>query len=45
MEAQGWILTKEVVSITPEIRDGCEKWIEWANLNPEKVMPSIMAQK
>lgn len=38
-EAQGWILTKEVVLLTPKIRVKCERWVEWANSNPEKVMP------
>lgn len=38
-DAQGWIFTKEVMLLTPEIRAKCERWIEWANSNPEKVMP------
>ena len=42
-DAQGWILTKEVMLLTPEIRAKCEKWVEWANSNLEKVMPAIMS--
>ena len=42
-DAQGWILTKEVVLLTSEIRAKCERWVEWANSNPEKVMPAIMS--
>lgn len=38
-DAQGWIFTKEVMLLTPEIRAKCERWIEWANSNPGKVMP------
>lgn len=38
-DAQGWIFTKEVMLLTPEIRAKCERWIEWANSNLEKVMP------
>lgn len=43
-DTQGWILTKEVMLLTPEIRAKCEKWVEWANSNPEKVMPAITAE-
>ena len=35
-KADGYILTREVFYLTDEIRNKCEKWIEWANNTPEK---------
>lgn len=39
--ADGWINTREVVWLTPEIRRKCERWVEWANNNPEKAVSLI----
>lgn len=39
--ADGWILTREVVLLTPEIRSKCERWIQWANENPDKAVGLI----
>lgn len=40
-EAQGWINTREVVLLTPEIRSRCERWVEWANKNQDKAVGLI----
>ena len=40
-EAEGWILTREVVLLTPEIREKCDRWIKWANENPGKAVGLI----
>lgn len=40
-DADGWILTREVVLLTPEIRSKCERWIQWANENPDKAVGLI----
>lgn len=34
--AEGWINTRDVVLLTPELRLKCERWVNWANSNPEK---------
>ena len=36
-KAEGFILTREVVFLDDEIRAKCERWVSWANENPEKV--------
>jgi hypothetical protein len=40
-EAKGWINTREVVLLTPEIREKCNRWIKWANDNPDKAVGLI----
>ena len=42
--ANGYILTREVFYLTDEIRNKCERWIEWANNNSEKAV-SIFESK
>lgn len=37
-KADGYILTGEVFCLTDEIRNKCERWIKWANDNPEKAV-------
>ena len=37
-KADRYILIKEVFYLTDEIRNKCERWIEWANNNPEKAV-------
>ena len=37
-KADGYILTREVFYLTNEIRNKCERWIKWANNNPEKAV-------
>ncbi len=39
--ADGWILTRGVVLLTPEIRSKCERWVQWANENPDKAVGLI----
>ena len=43
-KASGWILTREVVLLTPEIRKKCEDWVEWANANPDKAVGLISGE-
>ena len=40
-DADGWILTREVMLLTPEIRSKCERWVQWANENPDKAVGLI----
>lgn len=40
-EAKGCINTKDVVELTPELRLKCERWVEWANNNPDKAVDLI----
>ena len=42
--ADGWILTREVVLLTPEIRNKCERWVKWANENPDKAVGLISGE-
>ena len=37
-KADGYILTREVFYLTDEIRNKCERWVKWANNNPEKAV-------
>ena len=41
IEADGYINTQEPVLLMPEIRQKCERWIEWANNNPDKAVGLI----
>jgi hypothetical protein len=41
IEADGYINTQEPVLLMPEIRRKCERWIEWANNNPDKAVGLI----
>jgi hypothetical protein len=41
LDANGWIITREVVLLTPEIREKCNRWIKWANDNPDKAVGLI----
>lgn len=43
-KANKYILTGEVFYLTDEIRNKCERWIEWANDNPKKAV-SILGYK
>lgn len=43
-KANGWILTREVVWLKPDIREKCERWVEWANANPDKAVGLISGQ-
>ena len=40
-EAIGWINTRDVVLLTPAIRQKCERWVEWANNNPHDAVSLI----
>lgn len=40
-KANGWILTREVVLLEPDIRDKCERWVKWANENPDKAVSCL----
>ena len=40
-EADGWINTREVVWLKPELREKCERFVEWANANPDKAVGLI----
>lgn len=35
-EAKGYIITKEVFGLNDITRPKAEKWVEWANNNPDK---------
>lgn len=35
--AKGFIIQREVVLLTPAIREHFEKWVAWANANPDEV--------
>lgn len=35
---KGWILTNEIFGLNERTRSHAEKWIEWANSNPDKVV-------
>ena len=41
IEADGYINTQEPVLLMPEVRRKCERWIEWANNNPDKAVGLI----
>lgn len=43
-KASGWILTREVMLLTPEIRNECERWVQWANENPDKAVGLISGE-
>lgn len=36
LNEKGFINTRDVVELTPDIRYKCERWVEWANKNPER---------
>ena len=35
--AKGFIIQREIVLLTPAIREHFEKWVAWANSNPDEV--------
>ena len=37
-EANGWINTRDVVLLTDEIRNKCERWVKWANENMDEAV-------
>lgn len=41
VKANGWIITREVMLLTPAIRNSCERWVQWANENPDKAVGLI----
>ena len=43
-DADGYILTREVFLLTPEIREKCERWVKWANENPDKAVGLISGE-
>lgn len=43
-EAKGWINTRDVVWLKPELRAKCERWVELANQFPEKAVGLISGQ-
>lgn len=43
-EADGWILTREVMLLTPDVRAKCEAWVKWANDNPDKAVGLISGE-
>ena len=34
--AEGYIYTREVMLLSDSLRSRCERWIKWANDNPDK---------
>lgn len=42
--AQGFVLTGEVFMLSKELRKKAEKWVKWANENPEKAVGLISGQ-
>ena len=43
-KANGWINTRDVVWLKPQLRNKCEQWLEWANANPNKAVSLISGQ-
>lgn len=36
--AEGYVLTREPMLLTDTVRKKCERWVEWANTNPNKAV-------
>lgn len=36
--AEGYVITREPMILTDELRRKCERWVEWANANPKKAV-------
>ena len=40
-KAKDFIITREPMLLTEPIRQHCERWVEWANANPDKAVGLI----